>query len=142
MKYRGPLIGLSLFMVVAITLTWLVYVTLRRDVAGEKVPYSAMFTDVFGLREGDDVRMAGVRVGRVDKIERTDDNRARIEISVEGTVMRTEFQKPRERPSQLRPVQAVAQALAQGSNVTSTGGEKMLPRRISGMPFSDVTTIT
>ncbi|MBV5245201.1 MCE family protein [Mycolicibacterium sp. PAM1] len=69
MKYRGPLIGLSLFMVVAITLTWLVYVTLRRDVAGEKVPYSAMFTDVFGLREGDDVRMAGVRVGRVEKIE-------------------------------------------------------------------------
>ncbi len=69
MKYRGPLIGLSLFMIVAITSTWLVYVTLRRDVAGEKVPYSAMFTDVFGLREGDDVRMAGVRVGRVEKIE-------------------------------------------------------------------------
>ena len=69
MKYRGALIGLSLFMVVAVTLTWLVYVTLRRDVAGQTVPYAAMFTDVFGLREGDDVRMAGVRVGRVEKIE-------------------------------------------------------------------------
>ena len=67
--YRGPLIGLSLFMVVALTLTWLVYVTLRRDVAGDTVPYSAVFSDVFGLREGDDVRMAGVRVGRVEKIE-------------------------------------------------------------------------
>lgn len=67
MKFRAPLIGLSLFMVVAITLTWLVYVTLRRDVAGPTTPYAAMFTDVYGLREGDDVRMAGVRVGRVER---------------------------------------------------------------------------
>ncbi|WP_319434875.1 MCE family protein [Mycobacterium sp. RTGN5] len=69
MRFRAPLIGLSLFMVVAMTLTWLVYVTLRRDVAGPTTPYAAMFTDVYGLREGDDVRMAGVRVGRVEKIE-------------------------------------------------------------------------
>lgn len=69
MKYRGAMVGLSLFMVVALGLTWLVYVTLRRDVAGKTVPYAAMFSDVFGLREGDDVRMAGVRVGRVEKIE-------------------------------------------------------------------------
>ena len=33
------------------------------------MPYAAVFSDVFGLREGDDVRMAGVRVGRVEKIE-------------------------------------------------------------------------
>src|SRR5690606_16758018 len=69
MRSRGALIGLSLFMAVAVVLTWLVYVTLRRDVAGSTVPYSAVFTDVFGLREGDDVRMAGVRVGRVERIE-------------------------------------------------------------------------
>ncbi|OBG88085.1 mammalian cell entry protein [Mycobacterium sp. E136] len=69
MKSRGALVGLALFMVVALTLTWLVYVTLRRDVAGSTVPYAAVFTDVFGLREGDDVRMAGVRVGRVESIE-------------------------------------------------------------------------
>ena len=69
MKYRGPLIGLTLFMVVALTLTWLVYASLRRDVAGKTASYSAVFTDVYGLREGDDVRMAGVRVGRVEKID-------------------------------------------------------------------------
>ncbi|WP_046320792.1 MCE family protein [Mycobacterium sp. UM_Kg1] len=68
MRFRGPLIGLSVFMVVSMALTWLVYATLRRDVAGATTPYSAMFTDVFGLREGDDVRMAGVRVGRVEKV--------------------------------------------------------------------------
>lgn len=69
MSYRGALAGLSIFMVVAVSLTWLVYVTLRRDVAGSTQPYAAMFSDVFGLRAGDDVRMAGVRVGRVETIE-------------------------------------------------------------------------
>ncbi|MGA7051624.1 MAG: MCE family protein [Mycobacterium sp.] len=69
MKFRAALIGITLFMIVALTLTWLVYVTLRRDVGGKTAPYSAVFTDVYGLREGDDVRMAGVRVGRVEKID-------------------------------------------------------------------------
>jgi phospholipid/cholesterol/gamma-HCH transport system substrate-binding protein len=69
MRFRAPLIGLTLFMIVALTLTWLVYVSLRRDVAGNTAKYSAVFTDVYGLREGDDVRMAGVRVGRVENVE-------------------------------------------------------------------------
>lgn len=83
MKFRGALVGLSLFMVVAVTLTWLVYVTLRRDVAGRTVPYAAMFSDVFGLREGDDVRMAGVRVGRVEKIE-LDGDLAKVSFVVQN----------------------------------------------------------
>jgi phospholipid/cholesterol/gamma-HCH transport system substrate-binding protein len=66
---RGTLVALSLFMVMALTLTWLVYVSLRHDVEGRTASYSALFTDVYGLREGDDVRMAGVRVGRVEKID-------------------------------------------------------------------------
>jgi phospholipid/cholesterol/gamma-HCH transport system substrate-binding protein len=82
MKYRGALVGLSLFMVVAVTLTWLVYVTLRRDVAGTTAPYAAMFSDVYGLRVGDDVRMAGVRVGRVENIELQGD-RARVSFVVQ-----------------------------------------------------------
>lgn len=68
-RRRGPLLGLCLFLVVATVLTWMVYVTLRRDVGGPATSYSAVFTDVFGLREGDDVRVAGVRVGRVQTIE-------------------------------------------------------------------------
>jgi phospholipid/cholesterol/gamma-HCH transport system substrate-binding protein len=69
MTFRRPLIGLALFMIVAVTLSWLVYVTLRRDVSGNTTGYAAVFSDVYGLREGDDVRMAGVRVGRVEGIE-------------------------------------------------------------------------
>ena len=82
MRARGPLIGLSLFMIVATALTWLVYVTLRRDVAGNTAPYAAVFSDIYGLREGDDVRMAGVRVGRVEGID-LQDRQARVSFVVQ-----------------------------------------------------------
>jgi phospholipid/cholesterol/gamma-HCH transport system substrate-binding protein len=83
MKSRGPLIGLSVFMTIAIIVTWLVYATLQRDVAGPTTPYAAMFTDVFGLRAGDDVRIAGVRVGRVEKIE-LHGKQARVDFIVQS----------------------------------------------------------
>lgn len=69
MSYRRPLIGVSLFVTVAVALIWVTFVTLDRGVNGDTHRYSAVFTDVSGLRVGDDVRMAGVRVGRVDTIE-------------------------------------------------------------------------
>lgn len=69
MKIRKQAIGLAIFLVVTMVMTWLVYATLQRQVTGETTEYAAEFTDVFGLRDGDDVRMAGVRVGRVSKIE-------------------------------------------------------------------------
>ena len=65
-----------------------------------------------------------------------------IEATTEGIVIRTEFQNPLLSPSQFSPVQASAHALTQGWKVISSGGEKTLPTRISGMPFSEVTTIT
>ena len=68
MKFRTALIGFSAFMVAALVLTTLVYGTLRRDPGGPTDSYTALFTDVTGLRDGDDVRVAGVRVGRVDSV--------------------------------------------------------------------------
>jgi phospholipid/cholesterol/gamma-HCH transport system substrate-binding protein len=68
-SYRKPLIGLSLFLVVATVASWMVFVTLRREVTGPTHTYSAIFADVSGLHPGDDVRVAGVRVGRVDGVD-------------------------------------------------------------------------
>jgi phospholipid/cholesterol/gamma-HCH transport system substrate-binding protein len=68
MKFRSALIGFTVFMVAALVLTTLVYGTLRRDPGGPTDSYTALFTDVTGLRGGDDVRVAGVRVGRVDSV--------------------------------------------------------------------------
>ena len=69
MSYRKPLIGLIIFLVISIALTWTVFNTLRRSVDGPSTAYTAVFSDVSGLGIGDDVRMAGVRVGRVDSIK-------------------------------------------------------------------------
>ncbi|GAB2679151.1 MCE family protein [Nocardia goodfellowii] len=69
MSYRRSLLVLIVFLVVSVVLTWTVIVTLERGISGATHRYSAMFTDVSGLRVGDDVRMAGVRVGRVDSIQ-------------------------------------------------------------------------
>lgn len=68
-NFRSAIIGLTLFVVFAVAVTTLVYGTLRRDTTGPTKTYAAMFTDVTGVRKGDDVRIAGVRVGSVDAIE-------------------------------------------------------------------------
>lgn len=69
MSYRKPLLWLSAFMVLSIVLTWLVSSTLLRTVSGATDTYSAVFTDISGLHVGDDVRVAGIRVGRVESLD-------------------------------------------------------------------------
>ncbi|MEU7216000.1 MCE family protein [Nocardia iowensis] len=69
MSIRKPLIGFGIFAIVSILVTVVVWNTLARIVDGDTNTYSATFSDVLGLHEGDDVRMAGVRVGKIEKIE-------------------------------------------------------------------------
>lgn len=82
MSFRRSLIGLSLFLAVSLGLIWTTFVTLHRGVDGTARTYSAIFSDVTGLRVGDDVRMAGVRVGRVDGIALVG-NRAEVRFRIE-----------------------------------------------------------
>ncbi|MGN2639889.1 MCE family protein [Nocardia takedensis] len=82
MSYRKALVGVSLFVALAVALLYITFVTLNRGISGETRTYSAVFTDVSGLRVGDDVRMAGVRVGRVDAIE-LDGTHARVRFRVQ-----------------------------------------------------------
>jgi len=82
MRYRKAAAGLVTFLILSILTTSMVLVTLRRDVAGPTRTYSALFTDVSGLHPGDDVRMAGVRVGRVDAVD-LQGNLAKVEFRVE-----------------------------------------------------------
>ncbi|MFD5176739.1 MlaD family protein [Nocardia sp. NPDC058379] len=81
MKSRRSVVGLGMFLVVAFALIWMTFVTLHRGVDGTTRSYSAIFTDATGLRSGDDVRMAGVRVGRVDAVE-LDGTLARVRFRV------------------------------------------------------------
>ncbi|MFI1464722.1 MCE family protein [Nocardia carnea] len=83
MRLARTIAGFSIFAVIAIVLTYTIWSTLQRSVPGETETYSATFTDVMGVRIGDDVRMAGVRVGRVDAIEFEPDYKARLVLRVE-----------------------------------------------------------
>jgi phospholipid/cholesterol/gamma-HCH transport system substrate-binding protein len=64
-RHRGAAIGVVLFAVVALVLTSMVAGTLSRAQRGDTITVTAVFRDATGLRAGDDVRVAGVRVGRV-----------------------------------------------------------------------------
>lgn len=83
LRARLSVLGFIVFLVVALVLTVLVYGSLRRDTSAGSHGYSALFADVTGLRPGDDVRVAGVRVGRVDTIS-LDDDVARVGFRLEN----------------------------------------------------------
>ncbi|WP_280235681.1 MlaD family protein [Nocardia cyriacigeorgica] len=84
MRSRGAMAGLAVFVVLALGATYTIWSTLQRSVSGDTHTYTATFTDVLGLRVGDDVRIAGVRVGRVDTIELDERRKARVEFSVQS----------------------------------------------------------
>lgn len=69
---RKPLIGFTVFALVALFMTYLIWSTLQRTLDGPTGDFNTSFNDASGLAVGDDVRMAGVRVGRVESIKLVD----------------------------------------------------------------------
>lgn len=65
----APLIKLVVFLVVTTLFTYVLAATISNQSFGAANSYKADFSDVTGLNEGDDVRIAGVRVGAVTGIE-------------------------------------------------------------------------
>ncbi|MFC4373917.1 MCE family protein [Nocardia halotolerans] len=84
MSIRKPLIGFGIFALVSMLVIVVVWNTLARTVDGDTRKYTAIFTDVLGLRPGDDVRMAGVRVGKVEEIELDGKNDAKVSFIVQS----------------------------------------------------------
>jgi phospholipid/cholesterol/gamma-HCH transport system substrate-binding protein len=64
-RHRLPLVAVTAFAAIALTMTMTVAGTLSRSAGGDHITVTALFSDATGLRAGDDVRVAGVRVGRV-----------------------------------------------------------------------------
>ncbi|MEV1289146.1 MCE family protein [Micromonospora sp. NPDC049679] len=84
-KTIAPLIKLMVFAAVTLLLTGLLAQTLGSLGSGG-VTYRARFTDVTGLLPGDDVRIAGVRVGQVSRIRVVDNALAEVAFTVEPEV--------------------------------------------------------
>ena len=77
---RAIAIKFAAFAVVSGLLLVLLVNTMQNGVSGDTRAFTAEFADVNGLRKGDDVKAAGVRVGQVTSIEATADG---AEVGIE-----------------------------------------------------------
>jgi phospholipid/cholesterol/gamma-HCH transport system substrate-binding protein len=68
MKTTSSLVKLVIFIAVTVLATGTLAATIGNFRFGGTESYKALFTDVTGLQKGDDVRIAGVRVGQVDGV--------------------------------------------------------------------------
>jgi phospholipid/cholesterol/gamma-HCH transport system substrate-binding protein len=85
----APLVKLVVFGLVTILASYVLITTITNAGYGEQLVYQAEFTDVAGLVEGDEVRIAGVRVGQVTGIQLADEQdrpTAVVELEVAADV--------------------------------------------------------
>lgn len=85
MGFARPLVKLIVFGLVTVLATYLLISTITNQSFGDQTTYRAQFTDVTGLAEGDDVRIAGVRVGSVEGIAVVDRNVAEVTFTVQSS---------------------------------------------------------
>jgi len=81
-KTRGDLTKLVIFMVVTAMATGVLIMLIGNLTFEKSRQYKAIFSDVTGVVKGDDIRVAGVKVGSVKKVEIVDRTRARVTFSV------------------------------------------------------------
>lgn len=86
MTLRAAVVRLTIFVAVVTACTVVIVTALRTPVEGKQFEYDALFADVSGLFAGDDVRMSGVQVGKVETVE------------LDGVVARVRFTVQTDRP--------------------------------------------
>lgn len=89
MKTTGALVKLIAFMVVTSLLTFVLAATIGTLPGGSFTKYHVRFTDVTGLLPGNEVRIAGVKVGAVQGISLKGDQ-ADVTVKLEGAHRITE----------------------------------------------------
>ena len=81
MKIRGVALRLGVFSLVMMAVLGLVFTLIKRPVSGDTEAHDALFTDANGLKVGNDVRMFGVQVGKIEKISLEGD-KAKVHLTV------------------------------------------------------------
>ncbi|GLZ39985.1 MCE family protein [Actinokineospora sp. NBRC 105648] len=79
-----PLIKLAVFMVVTIAATGVLAISIANTNLSATNSYAARFSDATLLLPGDDVRIAGVRVGQVEEVAVADRTQAQVTFSVDA----------------------------------------------------------
>jgi phospholipid/cholesterol/gamma-HCH transport system substrate-binding protein len=87
-RTANDMVKLIIFIVITTLLTGVLIVTIGNLSFGATRVYKAEFVDATGVVQGDDVRIAGVKVGSVKDIEIIDRNRALVSFDVaESTLL-------------------------------------------------------
>jgi phospholipid/cholesterol/gamma-HCH transport system substrate-binding protein len=87
MKITGTAIKLGVVCVVLLFFTAMIIVVFGQLRFDRTTGYSAIFTDVSGLRSGQFVRAQGVEVGKIEKVTLLDDGkRVRVDFNVERSL--------------------------------------------------------
>lgn len=81
-RTRVALVKLIIFIVVTSMATGVLVILIGNLSFQSTRTYRADFSDVTGLVKGDDIRIAGVKVGSVKKVEVVGNDKARVEFSV------------------------------------------------------------
>lgn len=84
------LIKFGSFVVVMVLLTGALFLIFGQYQSGPKIAYSAIFSDVSSLHKGDSVRMAGIRIGTVDKVFLREDKTVKVDFDAASDVVLTE----------------------------------------------------
>jgi phospholipid/cholesterol/gamma-HCH transport system substrate-binding protein len=80
----GPLIKLTVFAVVTVVCTTILGISIANIDTGATDGYSARFTDATLVMPGDDVRIAGVKVGQVTDVKIVDRRQAQVDFQVDA----------------------------------------------------------
>jgi phospholipid/cholesterol/gamma-HCH transport system substrate-binding protein len=87
MKITGTLVRLGIFSLVLLLFTVMIIVVFGQMRFDRTNGYSAEFTNISGLRQGQFVRASGVEIGKVDTLELVDGGRrARVKFNVDRSV--------------------------------------------------------
>jgi phospholipid/cholesterol/gamma-HCH transport system substrate-binding protein len=83
-RTTGDAVKLLIFIVVTSIATGLLVVTIGNISFGPTKEYKAVFSDATGVNGGDDVRIAGVKVGSVENVSVIDRDRALVTFKVDA----------------------------------------------------------
>lgn len=86
----SALVKLMFFFALTGGATLILMLTLSQGLFAQSDSYKAMFSDATGVAKGDDVRIGGVRVGEVEKVEIVDADQALVTFGVQTDVPLTE----------------------------------------------------
>ncbi len=82
-KTAGDLVRLTIFIVITTMATGMLVLLIGNISFGGSKSYQAQFSDATGVVQGDDVRIAGVKVGTVKDVEIVEDTMALVSFTVD-----------------------------------------------------------